>query len=127
MAAFNINMENLKKQITFVFLLAFTLIKVSPLYYRYQFLPGQQNVRSGANFKPAGYGEPSLFLVKVDKSIIDETNHLAVPQIKFSGICFELFFAALCLTLLVGPGKFIFNKYPLQNTPVYLFQRVFRL
>jgi hypothetical protein len=120
-------MHLLKRQVTIVFLLTFTLIKISPIYYRYQLLPVFGRGNSTVAIKPGGINDRGNFLVRVDKSIVDEINHPQVPKIKFSGISFELFFAGICLLSLLNYRTLFFPASQSLNAGVYLFQRVLRL
>jgi hypothetical protein len=119
-------MANLKKQITIVFLTIFILVKVSPAYYQYQFLPRQlAGYDSTSAFFQASH-HPN-FLIRVYKGVVDNDTFKALPKIKFSGILFGLTFIGACLIFTLPSTR----RRPLVSSfceaKRYIFQGTLRL
>lgn len=125
MSAFYLNMTDLKKQITIVFLGIFILVKISPTYFAEQSLRFNEMSKSrGTAIRTASHEH---FLVSIDKGIIEVDNLKFIPKIKFSGILFALISAdnrAICIT---NHENFYFLKYALAETKKYLSLGVLRL
>ncbi|HWD90337.1 MAG TPA: hypothetical protein VG367_19555 [Mucilaginibacter sp.] len=92
-------------KLTILFIAAFILIKVSPLYYRCQYMLFTGLREQGEVFKMHSRARNTDLLVRAQKSIVDgEARAQLVPVIKFTGILFGLFFTGLCLI----PAKFTY-------------------
>jgi hypothetical protein len=120
-------MGTLKKQVTIVFLAVFTLIKVSPVYYRYQLIPAPAHESAKESVRHVAERPNQNFLVRVYKSIVQKNNYIAVPKINFSKTPFDMFLLAIGLILLTAPNKSAPSAYPHDNTQTYLLHKVFRL
>ena len=119
-------MNNLKKHVTLVFLAAFTLIKISPTYYRAQLISPPAQARTDQITRHVNEKPHHDILIRVYKAI-DKNYFAAVPQINFSGVPFALFFSGLSLILLNACRKFAPSAYQSNNSQIYLVQGVFRL
>jgi|GEM_PF-6986368 len=120
-------MGTLKKQVTIVFLAVFTLIKISPVYYRYQLIPALRHGNAKESIKHVDERPNQNIFVRVYKSIVEENDYIAVPKINFSGTPFDMFFLAIGLIFLTAPNKSAPSAYPHDNTQTYLLHKVFRL
>ncbi|MDB5008953.1 MAG: hypothetical protein JWP45_3346 [Mucilaginibacter sp.] len=125
MFVFSINKNKFKKQLIIAFLLIFTLIKISPYYYRHQYIPYLKNEIHSRNFKVNGHSNHPNFLIRLDKSFVDKIDILAAPKIKFTGITFGVFFSGILFITLKGNNNRLFFKH-LQNE-ICIVQSVFRL
>jgi hypothetical protein len=92
--------NHILNKLTILFIAAFMLIKVSPLYYRCQYMLFSGLGEKGEVFKMHSRARSTDLLVRAQKSIIDgEAGAQLVPVIKFTGVLFGLFFTGLCLIL----------------------------
>jgi hypothetical protein len=119
-------MGKTRKRAIVVFLIIFTLIKISPIYYKYQFFPPSGAQNSGVSKPAVNKAHPS-FLVSVEKSIVDKNIYGAVPEINFSGVPFNRFFLGICFLALISGILTTLSLYSGYNKPIYLLQSVFRL
>jgi len=117
----------LTKQATLLFIIVFTLIKISPYYFLYQYIPRIQNNNSSEFYKAGVNKDNPNFLIKVDKSIIDKVDAHTVPPIKFSGISFSAFFGSPVLIPLNKLLTSISNNYILSLEKICITQCVLRL
>jgi|SRR6185312_5844740 len=120
-------MGKFKKQITAVFLVVFTLIKVSPIYYRYQFIPAPQSDNAKEAAKQVNEKTGSNLLVRVYKSFVDKNSFISVPKINFSGSPSRLFFTGISLLLLMAHYRLAPSSYRYHTSDLHLLQSVFRL
>lgn len=120
-------MTNLKKHVTLVFLAAFTLIKVSPVYYRVQLISPPEQSHSAETAGHINNKPRHDVLIRVYRAIVDKNGFVAVPKINFSGVPFALFFSGLSLVLLSAYRKFDPSTYQSDNPAIYLLQGVLRL
>lgn len=127
LAAYSRTMTNLKKHVTLVFLTAFTLIKVSPVYYRLQLILPSAQSRSAGTARHIHNKPRHDVLIRVYRAIVEKNSIAAVPQINCSGIPFAVFFSGLSLVLLSAYRKFAPSIYQSYNPHIYLVQGVLRL
>lgn len=96
---FSAESNRIKNHLTILFLVVFTLIKISPDYFLCQFTP--QSERTGLKEFTKTHTENTKshadFKVRADKAIDDKTEASLIPAIKFTGIPFEIFFLGLFL------------------------------
>lgn len=120
-------MAKLKKQIAIVFLGVFILIKVSPAYYRDQFLP--QRSTGGSNLSSISFraSQHANFLISIQKGIVDNDTFKAIPKIKFSGVLFAMLFLGTYLISLSTSQNFSSFKYTRGETKKYILQGILRL
>ena len=120
-------MGKFKKQVTAVFLVVFTLIKVSPIYYRYQFISAPQSNNAKIAAKHVNEKTNRNRLVRVYKSFVDKNSFISVPKINFSGSPFRLFFTGISLLLLMARYQLAPSSYLYHTSDIHLLQGVFRL
>jgi len=120
-------MANLKKRIIIVFWGVFILIKVSPTYYRDQFLPLLLTGNANSATVSLRIPLPEKFLIRIDKGIIESDAFSTISKIKFSEIPLALTFLATCFLFLGAYKKLHPHNYSFCETRRYLSQRVLRL
>ncbi|HEY9001936.1 MAG TPA: hypothetical protein VIM89_11330 [Mucilaginibacter sp.] len=75
----------------------FIIIKANPYYYICQNMPATgRAIKKGISISK--HNNQQAFLIKFDKSITESIDDQNVPDIKFTGIPFILFFCSLFLT-----------------------------
>lgn len=119
-------MREIKKHITLVFLIIFTLVKVNPLYYGLQLYPSSSAKNIITVLKVGGYAGAVNF-VKVEKAIYSETDRFSIPFIVCSGMIFELFLAGTILSLTGLLALRQNHFYLFHSKPIYIIHSVFRL
>jgi hypothetical protein len=97
-----------KRQLPLFFLVIFFLIKANPYYYVCQYFPSIQSINSekAISFNPRR--DHHNFLVRVQKSIVEEDAGTSIPAIKFSGLLLSLFKFGSLLTL---AGLYIYPPF----------------
>ena len=120
-------MGTLKKQVTIVFLAIFTLIKISPVYYRYQLIPAFEHENITGFVRHVDERTNQNIFVRVYTSIVEENDYITVPKINFSGIPFDIFFLGIGVIILTAFSKVAPPISPNDNTETYVLHKVFRL
>jgi hypothetical protein len=77
----------------------FFLVKANPYYYICQYFPQLQTINAEKAFSFSPKRDHHSFLVRVQKSIVEENAGSAIPAIKFSGILLFLFIFGSLFTL----------------------------
>jgi hypothetical protein len=85
----------LKNQLTILLLVVFALIKANPCYYILQYSAASDITHSRQATSINNTYKTDHLLIKLDKSITESVDSKHVPEIKFAGIPFALFFLAL--------------------------------
>jgi len=93
--------DRLPKQVTILFLAIFFLVKANPYYYQCQYFPTLPGTHSVQTISTNEKSNHQAFLVRVQKSIVEEQPGSFIPAIKFSGIPL-LIFAFGLFTLIYG-------------------------
>jgi hypothetical protein len=112
------------KRISTVFLVLFVLVKISPNYFNYVFIPAFTTVTAIKQLSAKG-GESFLF--RADKAIANEINDRVVPKIKFTGLLFKLLFNVSGLLFLVSFTTILLTGCQSTTSEKYIFQHSFRL
>jgi len=99
------NKYPLKDQLTRLLLIVFLLIKANPGYYvlQYSQVRNLSNSRQSLHFENTRH--TNTFLVKLDKSDTERIDNKHVPEIRFAGISFVLFFMAFPIIYTRKPRK----------------------
>jgi hypothetical protein len=115
------------KRISTVFLVLFVLVKISPNYFNYVFIPAFTTVPTVAAIKQlrAKGGENLLF--RADKAIANEINDRVIPKIKFTGLLFKLLFNVSGLFFLASFTTILLMGCQSPTSEKYIFQHSFRL
>jgi len=115
----------LKKQLTILLLVLFALIKANPSYYilQYSVVPAIAHSRQQAHFDNTH--RTDHLLIKLDKSITESVDSKHVPEIKFAGIPFVLFFLALPVVFCRRTNRIL--SYPFFPTKVCISTCILRL
>jgi hypothetical protein len=123
---FDFKKDRLKDKFILLLLALFVLIKVSPLYYAYQYAPQFNAQAQRETLKISKTDNQHHYLVKVDKSIVEEVSCHLVPAIKFSGVPFTFFFlTSMLVSFILGPR--LRRNYPPLRNDAYLNFCILRL
>jgi hypothetical protein len=126
MFVFPLKKNQLENKLTIFFLIIFILIKASPYYYLYQYPSQFKGADTNESFRVRKSDDHHNFLVKVDKSIDEKGDHPIIPQIKFTGIPFDIFFLGIFFVFLIPTNNSLFN-YLLNRNEVCIAQCILRL
>ncbi|HVW12617.1 MAG TPA: hypothetical protein VHB54_02275 [Mucilaginibacter sp.] len=119
------NNNHLEKTFTVLLLLVFLLIKISPSYYIYQYQSAFTRAKRFEQTRLNGTNAQNKYLVRVDKSIVEQIDRFTVPYIKFTGIPFVVFFiGGLFVTL---TSVFGLSRLSTRANQVCIAQRNLRL
>ncbi|HVS92442.1 MAG TPA: hypothetical protein VHE59_10435 [Mucilaginibacter sp.] len=119
------NNDHLEKTFTVLLLVIFLLIKISPSYYICQYESAFTRAKKFEHAHLRGADSQSKYLVRVDKSIVEQIDRFTVPDIKFTGIPFVVFFiGGLFVTL---TSVFSLSRLSIRANQVCITQRNLRL
>src|SRR6185312_7687735 len=104
--------DRLARHLTVLFLAIFIFVKANPYYYICQYFPPARSVSPAQIFTFNAKDNHQSFLVRVQKSIIEETPSSSIPAIKFTGTPFVLF--ALGVLLIVFSRR-IYSSFVTQS------------
>jgi len=83
--------DRIGRQLTILFLTIFILVKANPYYYRCQYFSTASETDSQLSFSIKAKPDHYNFLIRVQKSIVEENKASILPTVKFSGIPLILF------------------------------------
>ncbi|MBS1525159.1 MAG: hypothetical protein JST19_05885 [Bacteroidetes bacterium] len=120
------NNNRLDKYFTVLFLIIFLLIKISPSYYIYQYQSAFTRAKNFEHTRLNSTDSQSKYLVRVDKSIVEQVDRFTIPDIKFAGIPFVFFFIGGLFVMFTSAFVFI-SQHPIRADEVCITQRNLRL
>lgn len=90
--------DSLINKSVIILIVLFIIIKANPYYYICQNMPPTgRTIKNGIGISK--HNNQQAFLIKFDKSITESVDGQNVPDIKFTGIPFILFFFSLFIVL----------------------------